>query len=391
MTALEGIKILDLTRLLPGAFCSMILADLGADVLKIEEPGKGDYARWLPPFIKKESSNFLSINRNKKSMILNLKLEAGKKIFLRLVKEYDVVLESFRPGTLDGLGIGYEKAKKVNPMIIFCAISGYGQDGPYRDIVGHDINYLGIAGILGITGNPDGAPILPGVQIGDIGGGSLTAAIAILAAIIAREKIKKGQFIDISMTDGAISWLSIHAGKYFADKIVPTPGKMLLSREFPCYQIYPTKDKRYVTLGALEPKFWQNFCLAVNREDLIGSQFATGEEGEKVIKEIQNIFLARTQKEWLETFEGVEACFGPVNTLEEVFSDPHTLHREMLTEIEHPTEGKIKQIGIPMKFSETPGRIKTPPPGFGEHTEEVLKSLGFTKEEIEELKKEKVI
>jgi crotonobetainyl-CoA:carnitine CoA-transferase CaiB-like acyl-CoA transferase len=369
----------------------MILADLGADVLKIEEPGRGDYARWLPPFIKKESSNFLSINRNKKSMILNLKLEAGKKIFLRLVKEYDVVLESFRPGIMDRLGIGYEEAKKINPMIIFCAISGYGKDGPYKDRVGHDINYLGIAGILSITGSSDGTPVIPGVQIGDIGGGSLMAAIAILTAIIAREKIKKGQFIDISMTDGAISWLSIHAGKYFADKLIPAPGKMLLSGEFPCYQVYPTKDKKYITIGALEPKFWRNFCLAISREDLIECQFATGEEGEKIIREIQNIFLAKTQKEWLENLEGLEVCYGPVNTLEEVFSDPHVVHRKMLTEIEHPTEGKLKQIGIPIKFSETPGRIKDPPPGFGEHSEMILEALKFTKEEIEKLKEEKVI
>lgn len=272
MGPIKGLKMLDLSRLLPGPYCSLLLADLGMEVLKVEEPGQGDYIRKIGPIRRKESAYFLAVNRNKKSMTLDLKMEESKEIFYRLTQSYDIVLESFRPGVMDRLGIGYEELKKRNPHVILCSLSGYGQSGPYRERSGHDINYIGLGGILEITGQRNGPPIIPGVQIADIGGGMM-AAIAILAAVIHREKTGEGQFLDISMLDGIISWLSVLAGKYFVDENLPQRGNMRITGRYACYQVYQTKDGRYMSLGALEEKFWKNFCEALGREDLIPKQF----------------------------------------------------------------------------------------------------------------------
>jgi crotonobetainyl-CoA:carnitine CoA-transferase CaiB-like acyl-CoA transferase len=295
-SALEGIRILDLTRLLPGPYASLMLADLGAEVVKIEDPRDGKYIRWrwAPSRVKEESPYFLSLNRNKKSMKLNLRSDKGREIFLKLAKNYDVILDGFRPGVMDRLSVGYKDVKKVNPRIIFCAITGYGQDGPYKDRAGHDINYTGVAGILSMTGDRDGPPIISGVQIADIGGGGMLAAFAILAAIIAREKMGRGQFIDISMLDGSIACSVIGLAKFFADGQIPEKGKMLLSGQLACYHIYQTKDKGYISLGALEHQSWQNFCKVVGKEDLIKDQFASGERQDEVISILTNIFSGRS-------------------------------------------------------------------------------------------------
>ena len=391
MGLLKSLKMLDLSRLLPGPYCSLLLADLGMEVLKIEDPEMGDYMRVMGPAQKKESAYFHALNRNKKSMLLNLKTKEGKEIFYKLIDTYDILLEGFRPGVMDKLGIGYQELKRRNPRIIFCSLSGYGQDGPYKERSGHDINYIGLGGILELTGPREGDPIIPGTQIADIGGGGMMAAIAILAAIVHREKTGEGQYLDVAMHDGVISWLSIHAGKYLLDKELPKRGEMHLSGRYACYQVYSTKDGRHMSLGALEPKFWMNFCEAIGRKDLIYKQFIEGEERLQVIKEIQDLFKTKPQKEWVDFFKNVDACCEPILTLEEVFQHPHVLHRKMLMEYEHPVEGKIRQVGNPIKSSQYPFEIRSPSPSWGEHTMEVLKEIGFSEGEIKQFKEAKAI
>jgi crotonobetainyl-CoA:carnitine CoA-transferase CaiB-like acyl-CoA transferase len=382
---------LDLSRLLPGPYCSLLLADLGMEVLKIEDTEQGDYMRMMGPARGKDSAYFHALNRNKKSMLLNLKAQEGKEIFYRLIDTYDILLEGFRPGVMDRLGIGYQELKSRNPRIIFCSLSGYGQDGPYKERSGHDINYIGLGGILELTGSRDSDPIIPGTQIADIGGGAMMAALAILAAIVHRQKTGEGQYLDVAMHDGVISWLSIHAGRYFMDKELPKRGEMHLSGRYACYQVYPTKDGRHISLGALEPKFWRNFCKAIGREDLILKQFIEGEERVQIIEEIRKLIKTKTQKEWIEIFKDTDACFEPILTLEEVFQHPHVLHRKMVMEYEHPAEGKIRQIGNPIKSSQFPFEIRTPSPAWGEHTMEVLKAIGYSEEEIKHFKEVKAI
>jgi crotonobetainyl-CoA:carnitine CoA-transferase CaiB-like acyl-CoA transferase len=391
MGLLRELKMLDLSRLLPGPYCSLLLADLGMEVLKIEDPDLGDYSRKMGLMGKRDSAFFLSLNRNKRSMTLNLKQKEGKGIFYRLIESFDIVLEGFRPGVMDQLGIGYQDLKRKNPRVILCSLSGYGQDGPYRERSGHDVNYIGLGGVLDIMGQKNGGPIIPGVQIADIGGGGMMAAIAILAAAVHRERTGEGQYLDISMYDGVISWLSMHAGKYFMDKELPKRGEMQLSGRYACYQVYSTKDGRHMSLGALEPKFWKNFCEAIGRKDLIYKQYIEGEERLRVIEEVQNLFKTRDQEEWVDFFKKVDACCEPVLTFEEVFQHPQALHRRMLMEYEHPAEGKIRQVGNPIKSSQFTFEIRTPPPAWGEHTIEVLKAMGYSEEEIKDFKEVKAI
>ncbi|MBM4323444.1 MAG: CoA transferase, partial [Deltaproteobacteria bacterium] len=345
---LTGLKMLDLSRLLPGPYCTLLLADLGMEVLKVEDPEQGDYMRMMGTVRKNDGAYFLALNRNKKSMILNLKVEEGKKIFYKLIETYDIVLEGFRPGVIDRLGIGYQELKKRNPGVILCSLSGYGQDGPYRDRSGHDINYIGLGGILELTGTKETGPLIPGAQIADIGAGALMAVLAILSAVVHRQKIGEGQHLDVAMHDGVLSWLSIHAGQYLVDQKLPQRGEMHLSGRYACYHVYPTKDERHMSLGALEPKFWKNFCEAVGKKDLILKQFIEGEERVRIIEEIKHLFMTKNQKEWTDFFKEVDACCEPVLTLDEVFQHPHVLHRKMLIEYEHPVEGKVQQVGNPI-------------------------------------------
>src|SRR5215211_6215937 len=302
VNALEGVRVLDLSRLLPGGFCSLLLADFGADVLKVEDTGMGDYVRWGPPYYdgaeeSARSALFLALNRGKRSIRLDLKNEKGKEVLRRLVRDYDVLLESFRPGVLDRLGVGYERLKQENPGLVYCAITGYGQDGPYTGRSGHDMNYLGLGGLLALTGEKDGPPIQSSGQIADIGGGALMAAVGILVALKERERSGEGQVVDVSMFDGALSWLALVAAKYLADDETPRRGDLELAGGLICYRPYACKDG-WVTLGALEPKFWQGWCRGVGREDLIPKQFE--KPGSEAHAETERIFLERTREEWRE-------------------------------------------------------------------------------------------
>jgi alpha-methylacyl-CoA racemase len=385
---LSDIRVLDLSRLLPGGFCSLLLADFGAEVLKVEDTGMGDYIRWSPPYYEgaedsAKSALYLALNRGKRSIRLNLKEERGREVLLKLVKEYDVLLESFRPGVLDRLGVGYERLKQENPGLVYCAISGYGQDGPYRDRSGHDMNYLGLIGLLGLTGEKDGPPIQSGGQIADIGGGALMAAFGIMAALHERRSSGEGQLVDVSMADGALSWLSLVAARYLCDGTVPKRGEPELTGGLICYRPYACKDG-WITLGALEPKFWQAWCLGVGREDLIEKQFER--PGSEAHAEVERVFLERTRDEWQDFATHNDCCLEPVLDLDEALDSELVKAREMVVELEQPGAGPVRQLGVPVKLSRTPGEVKAPGPALGEHTDEVLNSLGYGNEDIEALK-----
>jgi crotonobetainyl-CoA:carnitine CoA-transferase CaiB-like acyl-CoA transferase len=388
-----GLRILDLSRLLPGAYCSLLFADLGAEVIKVEEPGLGDYARVTRPHFKDSGigAYFLLLNRNKKSLSLNLKMEAGKLVFRRLVGTADVLLESFRPGVMDRLGFGWASLRALNPRLVYCAISGYGQDGPYRDLAGHDINYLGYAGVLSVTGARGGPPLLPGVQVADLGGGSLLAAFGIAAALLHRATSGRGQFVDASMTDGVVSWLAPYLGPFFATGELPARGEERLNGGWPCYQIFETADGRYLTLGALEPKFWANLCRLLGREDLIPFQYAQGEARDRVEAELRAIFRAKPRDEWVALLRTTDVCAGPVSTLDEVARDPQFQARGLFQEVRHLRAGAVPQVACPVKLSATPGRIETPPPELGEHTDALLAELGYDEAAIQALRADGVV
>jgi alpha-methylacyl-CoA racemase len=385
---LEGVKVLDLSRLLPGGFCSLLLADFGAEVLKVEDTGAGDYVRWAPPLYdgaaqSAQSALFLALNRNKRSIRVNLKEEGGREVLLRLAREYDVLLESFRPGVLDRLGVGYERLREANPGLVYCAISGYGLDGPYTERSGHDMNYLGLIGLLGLTGERDGPPIQPAGQIADIGGGALMAAFGILAALRERDQSGEGQVVDVSMADGALSWLAMVAARHFAEGTVPHRGDLELAGSIVCYRPYACRDG-WVTLGALEPKFWQAWCRGVGREDLIEKQFEA--PGSETHAEVERIFLERTREEWRAFASEHDCCLEPLLDLDEALDSELVRAREMVVELDQPGAGKVKQLNTPIKMSRTPGGVHAPGPVLGEHTDEVLAAAGYSEEDIAELK-----
>jgi len=406
MLALEGIKILDLTRAGPGPFCTWILGDLGAEVVKIEAPpiagarqaGLGSGRSPIGEAGKGKSA-YQALNRNKKCIGLDLRAEEGRLIFHQLAGKTDVIVEGFRPEVVKRLGIDYEVITKINPGIIYCAITGYGQDGPYRNLPGHDINYISLGGALNLIGSNDSQPIIPLNLLADYGGGGMNAVIGILSALIARNKTGKGQYVDISLTDSVISLLTSLISRYFQSDIVPKRGGTLLSGAYPYYSIYQTKDEKFITIGCIEPWLWENLCREIGKEEFIPFHFEDGhalqppedKKWQEISSYLKQLFLTRTRDEWFELLSQKDIPVGKVYSLDEVFTDPQVLHRQMVIDVDHPTEGKIKQVGIAIKLSDTPGNVRSPPPILGEHTDEVLTRLGYNKQRINELRQKGTI
>ena len=376
--ALSGITVIDLSRLLPGPYCSMILADHGARVIAVEDK------RFLA-----DGLFFNMVNRNKEHMSLNLKTEKGKEIFFRLIQNADVLLEGFRPGVVDRLGVGYETVQKVNPKIIYCSITGYGQDGPFRERAGHDVNYLSYAGVLDLIGEADRPPSIPGVPIADIAGGSMNAAIGILLALFARQNTGKGQYIDISMTDGMVAFLP--TALIFRQRTGQEPARAdgLFSHRYACYNTYETADRQFLSIGALEKRFWIQLCALLDLSDYAELQYDDQRRIE-IIDSMRHAFKQKTLDEWNAVFGDKDICWGRIQSLSEVLEDPLFRQREMVIEIEGNDGKTTKTLGVPVKLSDTPGAVRTPPVDFGASTPAILQELGYSENEIKRFEKEGV-
>ena len=397
MTALEGIQILDLSYQGPGPFCTAILSDLGASVTRINPP-PGAGARQAAGESGTREAACSASNRNKRSIFLNLKSEEGRRIFRLMADRTDVIVEGFRPGVVRRLGIDYETVSQTNPGVIYCSVTGYGQEGPYRELPGHDVNYISFAGVLELIGEAERPPVIPLNLVADYGAGGMSAAIGILSAIIAREKTGRGQYVDISLTDTTISLLTqVLLDPYLATGNAPRRGEHALSGSYPCYAVYETKDGGFISLGCLEPWLWESLCREIGREEFIlynMTRARVPEEEPKwqeIREHLTQLFLTRTRDEWFEQMRDKNIPIGKVLSLEEVFADPQVLHRRMVIELEHPTEGRVRQVGIGIKLSDTPGRFRSFASLAGEDTDEVLMGLGYTAAQIEELRRAGVI
>jgi crotonobetainyl-CoA:carnitine CoA-transferase CaiB-like acyl-CoA transferase len=383
---LSSLKILEFSTLLPGPFASMMLADLGADVVRIEAPHRPDLIRSTPPFDGDTSAWHAVLNRSKRSIALDLKQPGAVEVVKRLVETYDIVLEQFRPGVMDRLGIGYETLRMVNPRLIYCAITGYGQTGPYRDRAGHDINYLSLAGLMSHTGRKEAGPLPLGVQVADVGGGSYGAVVGLLSAVIAREQTGMGQFVDISMFDGSIAWNALAASQYLVGGENPQPESGLLNGGS-YYDFYRTRDGRYLSVGSLEPKFWQGFCRALERPDLIEQGYEQNLQVQQALKmEIQTVIATRSLEAWLDIFAGIDVCVEPVLSVEEMIAHPQTQARQMIVSVPKPDGGQQQQVASPYKFSQSKLSYQHVGCAVGAHTEDVLTEIGYQPEAIEALR-----
>ncbi|MBI1734543.1 MAG: CoA transferase [Candidatus Rokubacteria bacterium] len=396
MGALDGIKIVELARVAPGEFCTMMLADMGADVLKIETPepsapGDAEAAR---------RAAFAFVNRNKRSLSLNLKTPEGQAVFRKLASTADVLVEGFRPGVMKRLGGDYETLKAINPRLVYCSLSGFGQDGPYKSYPAHDMNYLSLAGMLGLIGEGDRKPAIPLNVVADYGGASLHGALGIVLALFARERTGRGQHVDVSYLDTTVSLLAATPNMrfFFSDGLVPKRGAGFLGGSYPYYAIYETKDAKLLTIGCTEPWLWENFCKAIGRPDFVRfarkpDQFVRPANAEEdgARREVESIIRTKTRDEWYDLLVKADVCVGKVYDAEEVPDDPQIQHRQMVVEVEHPTQGRVKQFGIAIKMSDTPGTIRRAAPTSGEHTDHVLKDLGYGGEEIASLRARGVV
>lgn len=389
MTLLSGIRALDLSLQLPGPYCTMMMADYGADVVKIDEPNP----RVRNPFAAEEPGMGpvdRYLNRGKRSVTINLKEEEGKSIFLRLAATADVVVEGFRPGVVRRLGIDYDAVASVNPKIVYCSISGYGQDGPMRDVPGHDVNYLSYAGALGLCGRKDDAPTLLPVQVGDVFGGSMMALSGILMALLGRERTGKGRRVDVSMTDGAMASLALPAASYLGGGLPQERGSLPLTGMLPCYEVYRCADGGFLSIGALEAWFWKALTSELGREDLAELQYATGADGERVKEALQKEFLTLPRDEWVKRLAGIDACVSPVLDLPEALRHPNAASRRMVLDVESPLGGADRQLGMPIKIDGVPEAPRRAP-RIGEHDDEILSGLGYTEERISDLRAKGVI
>ena len=395
MLALEGIKVLDFCRNAPGMFATMILADLGAEVLMVERPmdkTRAAYERIVAgiesPEDERRHASFNALQRNKRSIALNLKEAEALEIFRRLAADADVVVEGFRPGVVDRLGVGYQQVREINPRAIYCSVSGYGQTGPYSRMAGHDINYISFAGALGLIGDsPDGKPVIPLNLIADYAGGGLCGAVGILAALMAREKTGEGQYIDIAMTEGVLYMLCGAIADALSQGYKATRGGNRLNGGSPFYNVYRTADGKYFSIAAIEPWFWENLCRSIGREDLIPHQRAGDEKRAEIAATLEGVFLTKTRDEWFEVLKDANISVGKVYDLEEALSDPQAVERGMVVELDAPgvPSGRVTQPGIPFHLSETPGKVRHPGSVTGQHTAEVLAELGYTPIQIDGL------
>lgn len=388
--ALEGIKVLDLCRCYPPAFAAMHMADFGADVIKVDPVG---YVLALPMEAAAQTmSAYTFIDRNKRSIKLNMKSDAGRKVIYELIKSMDILIENSRPGTMEKLGIGYETLKEINPRLIYCAVSGYGQTGPYRDIVGHDANFMAIAGALSLIGPKDGTPCWPSNMVADFAGAGLHPLIGVLIALLARERTGKGQLVDIAYLDTVFSLISFDVTMYMVSGEKRRRGCTPQTGGEPNCSTYLTKDSEYITIQFIEAPFWKNFCEAINRPDLTAKQWPKNDEGRQgTFKFLKELFLTRTRDEWWEWAKDKQVFFGPVLYVEEAMEDPQLVSRQMIMEKQHPVLGKIKQLGNPLKLSATPPSFRMYSPLPGEHTDEILHELNYSREQVEELKATRVV
>src|SRR5216684_3400540 len=363
---LTGIRVLDLTRLLPGAYCTQLLADMGADVIKVEEPDRGDYMRWTPPLVDGQSALFNAVNRNKRSVTLNLKAATGRDVLLSLADRADVLVEGNRPGVMDRLRLGWDVLHARNRRLVMCSITGYGQDGPYASRAGHDLNYMATAGALGLNGERDGPPVPLSVQVADVGGGGLQPAVAILGALVGVQRGGEGRWIDASMTDGALSWMALAFAARAGGETVGR-GDQRLTGRYACYRVYACKGGGFYSVAALEPKFWASLCTTVGRPELIDRQYAEGKDGEAVHQAFELLFASRTRAEWEKALAACDACCEPVLELDEVMSHP--------------------QVAVRQRHR----RVDGDAPRLGEHTAVVLAEVGIDASRYEELQRQGVI
>jgi crotonobetainyl-CoA:carnitine CoA-transferase CaiB-like acyl-CoA transferase len=383
---LAGLRVLDLTRLLPGPVATQHLADLGADVVKIEDTGEGDYARTMGAKPGETSAFFRLVNRNKRALRLDLKQPDGVAVFRRLTLSADVVIEGFRPGVMDKLGLGYEALCTINPRLVFCSISGYGQDGPYAQRAGHDINYIGYAGVLDQIGAAGGPPVVPNFQIGDLLGGALAPLVGLLAAVIDARATGRGRHVDVAMTDAVLAHAVFPLAGLLARLAPPPRGADLLSGGVPCYGVYATADGRHMAVGALEKKFWELLCDTLGRPDLKPFHLAFGAKGEQAKRELAAVFAGRTQAEWADIFDKIDCCVTPVLHIGEALDNEQLRARGMVVEA-----GGLPQLAPPYKISDFEFAIERGAPAPGQHSEEILREAGYAADEIAVLKQQHII
>jgi alpha-methylacyl-CoA racemase len=382
---LDGVRILDLTRLLPGNYCTLLLADLGADVIKIEEPGRGDYIRWTPPMLDGEGAIHRALNRGKRSVTVDLKVPEGVEVLKRLAGGAEALVESYRPGVMDRLGVGADVLAAENPRLVYCSLTGFGQDGPYRDRVGHDINYTGYAGVLHAGGPSDGPPTLPSVQIGDFGGG-MAAALGLVAGLGEAARTGRGRFVDVSVLDVALSWTGVLMSWYLATGQPPPRGRMPLTGGLACYRVYRCSDDAYLAVGALEQRFWRALCEALEVPELVDAHLDPTRQDE-LAATLQRIFGGRPRDAWVAGLSALETCVSPVNDIAEALEDPQVLHRGLLAEV----DGRGVGPGPAIRMSGHATGPFRPAPGLGDHTDEVLEAAGLSAEEVGRLRERGVI